>query len=272
MNLLNNLSRRFGDTEELCEIGNETLRQISGRGSCRSFATEKLEPSLLKTLCAVALSSPTKSDLQQRDIIIIENQEIRRRINELFPENDWIHTTPSLLIFCANNRRQRQISQWREKEFANDHLDAFFNASVDAGIALSAFVIAAEAIGLGCCPISAIRNHSKAVSDMLQLPDYVFPIAGLGLGWPEQTAEISLRIPLQNTVHVDQFSEDNIEQNIEAYDARRREIQPYETQKHRNIFGTAENYGWSEDKARQYAVSEREDFSDYIKSRGFKLE
>jgi nitroreductase len=271
MNLLNNLSRRFGDTEQLCDIENETLRQISARGSCRDFVNETLEPSLIRTLCAVALSSPTKSDLQQRDIIIIEDQAIRKQINELFPSNDWIHTTPSLLIFCANNRRQRQISQWREKDFANDHLDAFFNASVDAGIALSTFVIAAEAIGLGCCPISAIRNHSQAVSDILQLPDYVFPIAGLGLGWPEQTAEISLRIPLQSTVHTNQFSEDNIRQDIEDYDARRRQVQPYETQKHKALFGTTENYGWSEDKARQYAVPEREDFSEYIKSRGFKL-
>ncbi len=40
-------------------------------------------------------------------------------------------------------------------------LDAFFNATVDAGIALSAFSIAAEAVGLGCCPISAVRNEAQ---------------------------------------------------------------------------------------------------------------
>ena len=89
MNLLNNLGRRFGDIEELCEIENETLRRISARGSCRDFVNEELEPGLIRTLCAVALSSPTKSDLQQRDIIVIENQTIRKQINDLFPENDW---------------------------------------------------------------------------------------------------------------------------------------------------------------------------------------
>ena len=272
MTLLNNLSRRFDDVEDLCEIESETLRKISARGSCRNFTNEKIDISLIKTLCAVALSSPTKSDLQQRDIIIIENQVTQQRINDQFPSNDWIHATPSLLIFCANNRRQRQISQWRGKKFNNDHLDAFFNASIDSGIALSAFVIAAEAIGLGCCPISAIRNYSQAISDILKLPDYVFPIAALALGWPEQPAEINLRIPLESTVHTDQFSESNIQKNIESYDMRRRNVQPYETQKHRTLFGTDKNYGWIEDKARQYAVPQREDFGDYIRSRGFKLE
>ena len=51
--------------------------------------------------------------------------------------------------------------------FANDHLDAFFNATVDAAIALEAFVATAEAAGLGCYPISVIRNHAEEVSGLL---------------------------------------------------------------------------------------------------------
>ena len=53
-----------------------------------------------------------------------------------------------LLIFCGNNRRQRLWHGWRDKPFANDHLDAFFNASVDAGIALTAagFVLPVAAV------------------------------------------------------------------------------------------------------------------------------
>ena len=52
----------------------------------------------------------------------------------------WLKDVPVLLVFCGNNRRQRQVHEWTGIPFANDHLDAFFNAAVDAGIALSAFV------------------------------------------------------------------------------------------------------------------------------------
>jgi nitroreductase/FMN reductase [NAD(P)H] len=31
-------------------------------------------------------------------------------------------------------------------------------------------------------------------------------------------------------------------------------------------------YGWSEDKARQYAVPERADFGAYVRARGFRLD
>src|SRR5262245_4289122 len=36
------------------------------------------------------LSSPSKSDLQQRDILIVENAAIRARINALLKDQDWI--------------------------------------------------------------------------------------------------------------------------------------------------------------------------------------
>lgn len=102
---------------------------------------------MLDTLAAVALSSPSKSDLQQRDILIVEDAAIRARINVLLKDQDWIPGCPHLLVFLGNNRRQRQVHAWRGHTFANDHLDAFFNATVDAAIALEAFVAAAEAAG-----------------------------------------------------------------------------------------------------------------------------
>src|SRR5438270_8825371 len=164
---------------------------MAAHATCRDFSSREVDPALIRLLCAVALSAPTKSDLQQRDIIVIEDAEQRRRLDALVPRSGWPHQAPALLVFCGNNRRQRQLHLWRGHAFANDHLDAFFNAAVDAGIALAAFVAAAEAIGLGTCPVSAFRNEAQAVSDTLALPDHVFPVAGLALGWPAGPAAIT---------------------------------------------------------------------------------
>jgi nitroreductase/FMN reductase [NAD(P)H] len=184
----------------------------------------------------------------------------------------WTADIPSLLIFCGNNRRQRRIHALRDRPFVNDHLDAFFNAAVDAGIALSAFVIAAEAEGLGVCPISAVRNHSAKLSQLLQLPDHVFPVAGLAVGYPAEAPKISMRLPLSATVHRNAYQEDGLDDAIAAYDRRREQAQPYAAQRGVKKFGVAESYGWSEDKARQYAQPERADFGAYVKQIGFKLD
>ncbi len=268
------LDLRFGDAtfaipDELADNG--ALRTIAGRGVVRRFKPNRVSPGVLETLTAVALSSPSKSDLQQRDILIVEDAGIRARINDLLKDQDWIAGCPHILVFLGNNRRQRQVHQWRGHAFANDHLDAFFNASVDAAIALSAFVVAAEAAGLGCCPISVIRNHAEEVSGLLGLPDHVFPVAGLGVGIPAGAPFVSARLPLGLTVHRDRYTEAT-DEAVGGYDRRRNAIFPYRAQRNVARFGTVETYGWSEEKARHYAVPERADFGAYVRRRGFNLE
>ena len=269
------LKQRFGESAPAGGgdiAAPEAWQRIARRGVVRRFKPDKLAPELIDTLCALALSSPTKSDLQQRDILIVEDPALRARIDELLADQDWLPSTPHFLVFLGNNRRQRQVHEWRGKPFVNDHLDAFFNATVDASIALSAFVIAAEAAGLGCCPVSVIRNHAEEVSSLLGLPDHVFPVAGLGLGWPSRDNWVSLRLPLSHTVHRDRFREHGVREAVEAYDARRRGVAPYRTQRDVEQFGEDPAYGWSEDKARQYAKPDRADWGAFVKRKGFRLE
>lgn len=269
------LSDRYGEAAQHLEDtdGYAALEGMIARGSCRVFRPDPIEPNLLELLCAAALASPTKSDLQQRDIVVIQDGGLKQNILGLMTDQAWIADIPCLIVFCGNNRRQRQVHAMRGHEFVNDHLDAFFNAAVDAGIALSAFVTAAEALGLGCCPISAIRNNPQQVSDLLELPQHVFPVAGLAVGYPHfPTPRLSPRLPLEATVHIDHFREEDIENSINTYDARRNQIRPYAHQRAEEHFGTSENYGWSEEKARQYALPERQGFGQFVRSRGFKLE
>jgi nitroreductase/FMN reductase [NAD(P)H] len=136
---------------------------------------------------------------------------------------------------------------------------------------LATFIQAAEAVGLGCCPISAVRNHAQTVSDLLELPDWVFPLAGLCVGYPSEPGMITSRLALDVTVHTDRFDEADIAAKIDAYDRRRAARQQYRKQRAVGQFGTAEFYGWSEDKARQYANPERADFGAFIRGKKFNL-
>ena len=269
-------AHRFGEAPERSTDETESWTRLAAHGSCRAFRPEPVAPATIATLCALALCAPSKSDLQQRDIVMVADPDLRRRLDALLCHGPlaqaWIADAPHLLVFCANNRRQRLVHEWRGRPFANDHLDAFFNAAVDAGIALAQFVVAAEAAGLGCCPISAIRNHADEVGALLHLPDHVFPVAGLALGWPRAAPAVSLRLPLAVTVHTDRYREDGLREAVEAYDARREAAQPYAAQRYTADFGLAPHYGWSEDKARQYAKRERETFGAFVRAKGFRLE
>lgn len=253
------------------QAGLNELARIAEHRSLRRYRPDPVSTDLLQLLCACALSAPTKSDLQQADIIHVADPAKRQRIVAHLPEMPWILDAPVFLVFCGNNRRIRHIGQWRGKPFANEHLDHFMNAAVDAGIVMMNFISAAEAAGLGTCPISAIRNAIDTVSKELELPEGVFPIAGLCVGYPAAAGHISPRLSLDVTVHTDRYDETRLRENVDSYDQRRHANHPYGKQRRIKQFGAADFYGWSEDKARQYAEPERADFGAYIRRQGFSL-
>jgi len=166
------------------------------------------------------------------------------------------------------------IGELRGHAVENGKLEGFFNAAIDAALVLQTFVLAAETAGLGCCPISALRNHADAVAAVLCLPDKVFPVAGLCLGYPAATGYVSMRLPLAVTVHRDRYDDTHLGAAVEAYDTRRsaRHAIPREQQRSPELFGHAAFYGWSEDKARQATVPEGQSFPAYLHARGFNLE
>ncbi|HVV78920.1 MAG TPA: nitroreductase family protein [Pseudolabrys sp.] len=268
------LSERFGENFAIDPqlAGLPELASIAAHRVQRRYDARPIAPSLLRLLCACALSAPSKSDLQQADILIVRDAQKRKTIADLLPDMPWVGAAPEFLVFLANGRRVPALFKMRNRPYPNDHLDLFFNASVDAGLVLMNFIRAAEAAGLGCCPISVIRDHAAKVSALLELPDKVIPIAGLCVGWPAEEGGISPRLPLALTVHEDRFDEGDLAAQIDGYDRRRHAQRPFRNQRDVAKFGEAEFYGWSEDKARQYAVPQRSDFGAFVRGKDFHLD
>lgn len=269
------IERRFGlpasAGKDLPATG--TVAQMLKRRSHRRFTPEPVTDETLQILLAAALSSPAKSDLQQASIINVREPALRASINALVDSMPWIPQAPVFLVFCGDNRRMRRIAELRGKPFPNDTLDMFMNAAVDAGIVLQSFILAAESQGLGCCPISLIRNQVERLGELLALPAGVFPVAGLCVGHPAGEGKLSLRLPPAITVHTDRYDASAFDAELAAYDARRAEREPPEPGKQRfkETWGLTEPYTWSEDKARQYSVPERHNFGPYVRAQGFAL-
>lgn len=266
--------RRYGESVELASAlpNLDALAGMAERAVCRRYRPEPVPEDALRLLCAAALAAPTKSDLQQASIVRIRAPDKRAAIDALFPGSPWIAGAPEFLVFCADGARLWRIFERRGAAFPNDHLDAFFNATVDAAIVLATFVQAATHAGLGSCPISEIRNHAATIARLLELPDRVVPVAGLTLGYPEALEPMSPRLALSATVHADRYAAERMDAELDAYDARRIRERPYRRQRHPERFGTADRYGWTEDKFRQYSEPQRADFGAFVRSKRFRLD
>lgn len=248
------VARRFGAALELSsDLPNlDALAALNERSVCRRYRRDAVPEEVVRLLCATALSAPTKSDLQQATIVRLADPAKRAAVCALLPGSPWLMQAPELFVFCADGYRMRRLFARKEAEFPNEHLDAFFNATVDAAIALGAFVFAAELVGLGTCPISQIRDHVAKVDELLSLPDWVVPVAGLALGYPEAKEPLSARLALAATVHMDGYSKEAVERELDAYDKRR-------------------GKDWSGDKVRQYSKVMRADFGAFVAGKRYRL-
>ena len=250
-----------------------TLGQILNRRTHRHYTPEVIDEDLLAILLACGLSASAKSDLQQASVIRVQGPKKRQAIVELIPSMPWIADAPVFLVFCGDNLRIRKAATLRGKPFPNDNVDMFMNSAVDAGLVMQTFILAAESVGLGCCPISEIRSHIATVSALLKLPQCVFPLAGLCVGYPAREGFTSMRLPPALTLHVDEYNAQNIEEEIDAYDRRRNSRFSIPKENYRDVarYGHPELYGWSEDKTRQYSAPHRADFLSFLRKQGFAM-
>ena len=246
------------------------LAAILDRRVTRRYAPDPVPEPLLQTVLAGAQSAPSKSDLQQYSIIVLQDPAKIARIADWIGGMDWIKQAPVFLLFCGDVRRGRQVCALRGRDHANDNVDTFLNATADAALALGFTVLAAEAAGLGTCPISYVRNHVEKIGPLCGLPPGVFPVAGLTLGFPTGPRNwLSPRRPQQVVVHREVYDEAALAPSLPAYDAARPPAKP----RYPEILGPKpEGCGWSENAARQLSVPERFGLRTWLKLRGLSLD
>ena len=252
----------------------ETLKSILSRRSIRKFLNKPISKELLSLILAAAQSAPSKSNLQQYSILVIQDLNIKNEISNLIGNTKWALTAPIFFLYLADIRRNIKITNDRGYEHKNNNVDTFMNSVIDAALSMQSTICASESLGLGVCPISIIRNIIEEVKVICKLPKGVFPIAGLALGWPDQKSNVSIRLSQDIVIHFDKYDEKDLIQKINKYDERvfKKDPIPENKQRHVDLYGVAKKGTWSENISRQLSVPERSNFKNWLNENGFNLE
>jgi nitroreductase/FMN reductase [NAD(P)H] len=246
----------------------DALRPILDRRVTRRYRAEPVPDAVLDLVLAGAQSAPSKSDLQQYSVVVTRDQAKIAAVADAIGTMPWIVEAPVLLLFCGDIRRGRQVCAAHGRTHANDSIDTFLNASVDAALAMGFCVLSAEAAGLGTCPISYVRNHLPLIEELFGLPAGVFPVAGLTLGFPASRSAPSPRLPQSVVVHRERYGDAGLAAALPAYDALRPPAKP----RYPEVHGPApEGCRWSENAARQLSVPERANFRAWLATKDINL-
>lgn len=199
---------------------NETIKLIKSHKSIRKYLDKPVEDSIIKEIIISAQSASTSSFMQAYTIIDVMDNEKRKTIRILSGDQAYIEECPLFLVFCADLHKFEIACDLNNDHMDQGYTEAFIIATVDAALAAQNAMLAAESLGLGGVYIGGIRNNPKEISKLLELPDNVYAVFGMCLGYPAENPDIKLRLPLGVVCCTDKYDVDNKTDLIKHYDKK----------------------------------------------------
>ena len=167
---------------------NATIETLLNRRSIRKFKDEPIDDDATATLETVAQHAASSQFLNDWSAIRVSDPAIKARLAEI-GNQPYIATAPLLYVFVIDEHRNARIAQ---RKGIDPTSDEFQN---DAVLALHAMETAAYSLGLGGVILGSLLNDIPALIDLLNLPEYTYPVLGLALGKPDQEPTLKPRMP-----------------------------------------------------------------------------
>lgn len=251
-------------------MSNPTIELIHRHGSVRHYKQDPVPIELVEKIISAGQRASTSSNLQTYSVVVTRDQEKKQQLRQLCGDQKHISQAPVFLTWCADFSRLARVCDLRGKQVEAGYLENFLVAAVDASIAMQNAALAAESLDLGFCYIGAIRNHPDQVISLLNLPDLVFPIAGMTLGYPRKQPMIRPRLNLKAVMHNEEYNQHD-QQYLLEYDQAMIETGIYQGRQVGGQDTEAELYGWLEHSARRASKPSRPELKQIIKDAGFSL-
>ncbi len=204
---------------------NETLRHLFTRSSVRDFLPKKVPEDVLRSIIEAGLHSPSAGNLQPYSIIRVEDEGRKLLLAELCLQK-FISKAPVLLVFCIDFHRLERWSRLSEAPFtASESFRHFWVAFVDVSICAQSICVAAESLGLGSVYIGTIIESADKVRDTLKLPDKVFPVILLCLGYPRSRPLPQKKLGYDIIVSSEVYHEPSDEELLKAFSEKYERIE-----------------------------------------------
>lgn len=195
---------------------------LTSRRSVRAYLDRPVALAEVQDICRLARTAPSGANLQPGHYHVLTGAPLRDLITSLdqaldrgdppaseysyFPEPMPAHLkarqrAAGYALYQALGIGRRDLDG-RRQQFRRNY--AFFGAPVgvivtidrrmgagcfmDLGMSLMAFLIAAEARGLGASGIGAMANYGPQIHQALALPGDEMVVCGLALGYPDPDA------------------------------------------------------------------------------------
>lgn len=238
------------------------IELLKSHRSIRKFTDQPVSQEMLNELVVAGQAAATSSFIQACTVVQVNDPAKREKLANWAGPQTYVADAPQFLVFCADMKRHQLVCDMHDAPMASGFTEQFLTASLDCGLFAQNLVVAAESLGLGAVYIGGLRNRIADVADLLELPELVYPVFGLCLGYPDQNPETKPRLPLSVVLKQDSYDDSQDAATIAEYDVVVREY-------YASRSGGTKDMSWSEQISGMLSKEARPHMLPFLQQRGF---
>jgi hypothetical protein len=160
----------------------EVADAIELRRSVRRYQDREVPEGMLKAILRAGHMAPSAGNMQGRDFIVVRDWNMRESISRAALGQRFITEAPVCIVVCANVPRSSSRYGKRGELYAVQ----------DSAASTMNMILMARDLGLGTCWVGAFNE--SAVSQLLDMPAGVRPVALVTIGYPGESPDVPPRM------------------------------------------------------------------------------
>ncbi|BAN89532.1 nitroreductase family protein [Aeropyrum camini] len=188
---------------------------ISSHRSVRSFSSEPISQEDIKKILEAARRHVSPWNIQPVHVTVVTRDDLKSRLAGVLWGQEQIKEAPVFFVFSVDYAKVVESIKRLGLEVREPGLTELLQGYISASVALAWAIAVAEDLGYVVNIIAAYGNPCQ-VADVLGLPSYVIPVAGLLVGKPKgELPPLTPRAPIQALAGWNSYGE--LEEKVKAY-------------------------------------------------------
>ncbi len=151
------------------------MKAIFARRSIRKYKSKPVERDKVEKLLAAAMAAPSAGNGQPWHFVVIDERDTLNRITEFHQYSQMLKEAPLAVVVCGDTGNERYSGFWVQD-----------CAAATQNILLEAYELGLGTVWLGVYPN---ESHISNMRNLLNLPEEVFPLAIVAVGYPDEQKE-----------------------------------------------------------------------------------
>ena len=166
---------------------------IKTRRSIRKFLDVRIETEKISQILEAGRMAPTAGNLQNQRIIIVTDEDLKKKIADAALQQYWIATAPAVLVVASDHEIQNLHYGKKGELYAIQSCPAV----------IMNMILMAHSLGVSSCWVSAFDD--EALRRELNIPGNISPQAVIPLGYPDEKVPIPPRKTLFSHVFIERY-------------------------------------------------------------------